>query len=86
MTTSGWKLVERVAHLRRVARCRRCTKRVARVVRHRRERVEIARIGQLVDDQHLMRRLADDVAHDRRADEAGAAGDQDALRITDLHT
>ena len=52
---------------------------VARIVRHGRERVEIARIGELVDHQHLMRRLADDVAHDRRADEARAAGDEEAL-------
>ncbi len=55
------------------------TNAIARIVRHRRERVEIARIGELVDDQHVMRRLADEVAHDRRADEAGAAGDEKAL-------
>ena len=71
--------LEQLAHLRRV-RDVGAHERVARIVRHGRERVEIARIGELVDHQHLMRRLADEVAHDRRADEAGAAGDENTLR------
>ena len=79
MTTSGAKLSNSLAHLRRV-RDVGAHEGVARIVRHGRERVEIARIGELVDDQHLMRRVADEVAHHRRADEAGAAGDEDTLR------
>ena len=63
-------------HVRDVA----AHERVARIVRHGRERVEIARIGELVHHQDLMRRVTDDMAGDRRADEAGAAGNQDTLR------
>ena len=33
----------------------------------------------LADDQHLVRRLPDQVAHHGRADEAGATGDEIAL-------
>lgn len=40
------------------------------------ERGEVAGIGQLVDDADLMLRLADQLAHHRRADKAGAAGHQ----------
>ena len=47
--------LEQLAHLRRVGDIG-AHEGVARIVRHRRERIEIARIGELVDHQHLMRR------------------------------
>ena len=72
------KALEHLAHLRRIGDVR-AHERVARIVRHRRERIQIARIGELVDHQHLMVGLADDVANHRGADEARAAGDQNAL-------
>ncbi len=53
---------------------------VAGIVRDGRERIQIARIGELVDDHHVIVGLADDVAHDRRSDEAGTACDENAPR------
>ena len=53
---------------------------VARVARHALERGERAGVGQLVQRQHLVLAVADEVAHERRADEAGAAGDEHAHR------
>ena len=50
--------------------------RIARVVGDRRERFQIAGIGELIDDEHAVGGRADDVAHHRRADETGAAGDE----------
>ena len=71
--------LEQLAHLGRV-RDVGAHKGVALIVRHRRKRVEIARIGELVDHEHAVVALADGVAHHRRADEAGAAGDEKAPR------
>ncbi len=70
----GRKALEQFAHPRRIGDVS-ANKGIARVVRHGCERVEIARIGELVDHQHLMRRLADDVTHNGGADEPRAAGD-----------
>jgi hypothetical protein len=42
------------------------------------ERFEIARVGQLVDVGDGPVRVADDVTHDGRADEAGAAGNKNS--------
>ena len=49
------------------------------------ERVEIAGIGQLVEDRDLVRRGCNQVADQRRADEAGAAGDQITSRCRAGH-
>src|ERR1043165_2132085 len=75
---AGRKAFEQFAHPRRIGDIS-ANKGIARVIRHWCERVEIARIGEFVDYQHLMRRLADDVTHHGGADKARAAGDQDAF-------
>ncbi|MNO03593.1 hypothetical protein D3C81_2243520 [compost metagenome] len=40
------------------------------------ERLEVAGIGQLVDVDHAVAGVADEVTDDGRTDEAGAAGDE----------
>ena len=50
---------------------------IARVARDRIERGQRGRVGQLVEIDDLVAEIADQVAADRRADEAGAAGDED---------
>ena len=74
----GREGVERPGHGRLVEDVR-LQERVARVVGDGREGVEISGVGQLVDDEDVVVRLPDQAAHDRRSDEAGAAGDEDAL-------
>src|SRR5215213_4417995 len=74
----GLEAFEQLAHFRAI-RDIGASERVTRVVRHGHKRVEIARIGQLVDHENLMLGISDDVAHQRGADEAGAAGHEDAL-------
>ncbi|MOA37532.1 hypothetical protein D3C78_1591310 [compost metagenome] len=39
--------------------------------------LEVASVGQLVEVDHIVCGVADDVANDRRADETGATGDED---------
>ena len=51
---------------------------IARIAGDGRERIEIAGIGELVEDEQLMRRRLDDAAGDGRADESGAAGHEQA--------
>ena len=46
----------------------------ARMVLHRSERGEIAGIGQLVDDEHVVLGVADQMPHQRRSDKTRAAG------------
>ena len=53
---------------------------IARIVGDGCEVVEVAGVGELVEAEHLMRRIRDQMAHDRRSDEAGAAGDQETHR------
>ena len=53
---------------------------IARTVRRRRERSEIAGVGKLVQHEHVVVHLADRLAHDRRADEPRAAGNQQPHR------
>ncbi len=53
--------------------------RIARIGGDRRQRFKIAGVGQLVDDENAMPRLADDRADHGGADEAGAAGDENAF-------
>jgi hypothetical protein len=52
---------------------------VARVVGHRLQGIQVPSIGELVDHEHLMGRVADEDAHDGRADEPGAAGHEKSL-------
>jgi hypothetical protein len=52
---------------------------VAPAVGYRVQGIEVARVGQLVDDQHLVRSVADQLAHDGRTDEAGPAGHKESL-------
>ena len=52
---------------------------VAVASRHRVEGTQIAGVGDLVEIQHLMIGMGDQVADQRRADEPGAPGDQDAF-------
>src|SRR5690606_29076585 len=52
-------------------------KRVARAVAGFGQGFQVAGVGELVDVHHAIRRVANDVTDDRRADEAGAAGDED---------
>ena len=52
--------------------------RIARVAGDRRERVEIAGVGQLVEDEERVAGGLDDASRDRRSDEAGAAGQKNA--------
>ena len=59
---------------------------VARIVLDRRERGEIAGIGQFVDHQHIVIGVGDQMAHDRRADKARAAGDQETFCHLSFHT
>ena len=68
---------DRIGHRRRVADIG-LTEGVARIGGDRRQRGEVAGIGQFVDIEHAVRRRADQVAHQRRADEARPAGDEDA--------
>jgi len=51
----------------------------ARIPCHGREIVEVAGIGQLVEDDHLVWRRVDDFPRHGRADEASAAGHENAL-------
>jgi len=51
---------------------------VARAVRDRRQGGQVAGIGQHVEVQHLVIRLADQVANQGRADKACPSGDEDA--------
>ena len=51
---------------------------VARVLSDRLEVIEVAGVGQLIQHQNLMRRCANEFAHHGRANEAGAACDDDA--------
>src|SRR5208283_1958184 len=53
----------------------------ARIGCYERQRFKIAGVGQLVDDEHRMRRLCDDLADNSGADETGAAGHEDAPRF-----
>ncbi len=50
---------------------------IARVAGDRVERGEAGGVGELVEVDDLVSELADEIAADRRTDEAGAAGDQD---------
>src|SRR5471030_158902 len=54
---------------------------VAGVLCDRHKRLEIARIGELVDNEHIMRRFFDDMAYNRRADETSSAGDEEPLAL-----
>ena len=49
---------------------------IARMALHRGERGKIAGIGQLIDDQHLVISVADQMPDQRRADESRSARDQ----------
>ena len=51
---------------------------VARIIGNAGKIVEVAGIGQLVEVEHLVLRVGDQVAHHGRADEAGAAGHDEA--------
>ena len=48
---------------------------IARMALHRSQRGEIAGIGQLVDDQHLVIGMADEMSDQRRPDESRPTGD-----------
>src|SRR3954467_2646919 len=69
---------EQLTHLRRIGDVG-AHEGVARIVRHWCERVEVARVGELVDHQHLVLGLANDSAYHRGADESRAAGHEDAF-------
>jgi hypothetical protein len=54
-------------------------KTVALLFRHAGEIVEVARIGELVDDADLMPRVLNEVTHHCGANETGAAGNKKSL-------
>src|SRR6185369_5596376 len=54
--------------------------RVARMICDRRKRFQISRIGQLVNHQHLIFSVADQMPNDGRAYESGTSGDKEPLR------
>ncbi len=72
----GLGLREDVAHARAVGDVG-ADEAVAPIVGDRGKGIEIAGIGQLVDHHRLVRSRADDVAHQRGADEARPSGDQE---------
>ena len=51
---------------------------VARIRRNGRQRGQIAGVGELVEDENAMRRFANEPTNHRGADEARAAGDENA--------
>ena len=53
------------------------------VLRHA-ERLEMARVREQIDVHHAIRALGDEQAHERRADEARAAGHEQGLDLVAL--
>ena len=47
---------------------------IAGMIRHRSQRFQVARVGQLVQVHDRIARVANDMAHQGRADESGSAG------------
>ena len=47
---------------------------IAGIVRHGLQRIEVAGVGQFIEHDHTGVGLGDQLAHQRRADEPGAAG------------
>ena len=71
--------VDELAHERGVADVA-VHEREPRVAHHVREVLEVARVGERVERDDLVRRRLEQVADEVRRDEAGAAGDEHALR------
>ncbi|MNT65987.1 hypothetical protein D3C72_2040170 [compost metagenome] len=51
---------------------------ITRAVGHGGKRLEVAGIGQLVQIEHFVLGMAQQMANERRANEAGSAGDQES--------
>ena len=57
---------------------------VSRIVPRQSERLEMARVGEQIDVHHTIRALRDQQPHERRADEARAAGHEQGLDLVAL--